>query len=115
MTCLKEAFQQAREQQNIDLILPVLVRSELYVIVAETTPGDFDFVYTRSPQPDRFCVTVAENEAILASVKWPKLKISGEQLIFNLRDSDEILITYQEGGDYITKEQLQWFRQQLAD
>jgi fimbrial chaperone protein len=113
MTPLKESFQKVREQRNIDLVLPVLLKSELYVIVAETEPGQFEFFYTKSPQPDRFCVTVAESEDTLSSIKWPKRKITGEQLIRELPEAIEIIVTYKDGGDYITKEHLQWYREQM--
>jgi fimbrial chaperone protein len=113
ITPLKEAFQKAREQRNIDLVLPVLLKSELYVIVAETEPGKFDYFYTKPPEPDRFCVTVAESEQTLASIKWPKRKISDRQLIEELPDAIEIIVTYKDGGDYISREHLQWYRKQL--
>ncbi|MGI2172149.1 hypothetical protein ACROAE_18470 [Shewanella sp. MF05960] len=111
---LKEAFQNVREQQNIDLILPVLLTSDLYIITAETEPGVFDYFYTKSPNPERFCVTLAENESTLASVKWPKRKMTGRELLVDLPDEIEIIITYEDGGDYITREHLQWYRKQLA-
>lgn len=94
-------------------MLPVLLKSDLYVIVAETRPGKFDFFYTRSPQSDRFCVTVSESEEVLSSIKWPKRKIKGAQLLAELPDHIEIVVTYKDGGDYITKEHLQWYRQQM--
>jgi len=113
MTPLKVAFQESRDQKNIDIVLPPLLKSELYVIVAETKTNEFDFFYARSPKPDRFCVTVAENEDTLSSVKWPKRRISGEQLLRELPGAIEIIVTYKDGGDYITREHLQWYRKQL--
>ena len=112
-TPLKEAFQIAREKRNIDIVLPVFLKSELYVVTAEVEPGRFDFFYTKSKQPERFCVTVAESEEAMSNIKWPKRKITGRQLIEELPDTIEIIITYKDGGDYISQEHLQWYRQQL--
>jgi len=89
------------------------LKANLYVITVETEPGKFDYFYTKSPQPDRYCVTVAESEATLAIVKWPKRKMTGLQLLQELPEGIEIVITYKDGGDYITREHLQWYRQQL--
>lgn len=113
MSLLKKAFEKVREEGNIDIVLPVLLDSELHVIVAETEPNEFSYFYTRSPQPDRFCVTVAEEESTLSEVKWPKLKTSGKELLQNLPEGIEIIITYKDGGDYITREHLEWYRQQM--
>ncbi len=114
VTPLKEAFQNSREQKNIALILPTFLKSELYVITAEVEPGKFEFFYTKSPKPDRYCVTVAEEESTLASVKWPKRKMTGLQLLTELPKEIEIVVTYKDGGDYISREQLTWYKQQLA-
>lgn len=113
ITPLQEAFKNVREQRNIDLVLPALLKSDLYVITAETEPGRFDYFYTKSPNPERFCVTVAENESTLASIEWPKRKMTGRQLLAELPESIEIIVTYKDGGDYIPREYLQWYRQQL--
>lgn len=113
MTSLKKAFEKVRELGNIDILLPVFLESELYVIVAETGPDEFSYFYTGSPQPDRFCVTVAEDELTLSKVKWPKLKTSGKELLQKLPEGVEIIITYSDGGDYITREHLEWYRQQM--
>ncbi len=113
ITPLKEAFQNSREQKNIALVLPALLKSDLYVITAEVEPGKFDYFYTKSPKPDRYCVTVAEDESTLSSVKWPKRKMTGLQLLTELPEAIEIVVTYKDGGDYITREQLQWYRKQL--
>ncbi len=113
ITPLKSAFQNARAENNIDLVLPVLLNAELYVIVAETEPGKLDYFYTKSPRPERYSVTVAESELALSSVKWPKRKLTGLQLIKELPIGIEIVVTYGDGGDYISREHLQWYRTQI--
>ncbi|MEZ8827059.1 hypothetical protein AB6E04_22180 [Vibrio amylolyticus] len=110
---LKKAFESVREHNNIDLVLPVLLKANLHVIVAETEPGKFDYIYTSSPNPERYCVTVSENEEVLESIKWPKRKLTGLQLLQELHENIEIVVIYEDGGDYITQEHLEWYRQQL--
>lgn len=113
MTPLKKAFQSSRAENNIDLVLPVFLSSDLYVIVAETLPGKTGFFLSSSPDPERSCVTVSEKEEWLSSVKWPKRKIKGLDLIKELTPAIEIVVVYNDGGDYITREHLEWYREQI--
>ncbi len=110
---LKLAFQQARAQRNIDLVLPVLKAATLYVVVgSEPQPGRKpEWFLTESPTKGRFCVTVSESEESLAKIRWPKVKLSGEQLLAVLQPGIEIVIVYADGGDYINREQLAWYRE----
>ena len=110
---LQIAFQQARAQRNIDLVLPTLKATTLYVVVgSETKEGQRpEWFLTPSPTKGRFCVTASEIEAALAKIKWPKLRVSGAQLLETLPVGIEIVIVYGNGGDYITREQLAWYRQ----
>ena len=110
---LQIAFQQARAQRNIDLVLPTLKAAALYVVVgSEPQEGQKpEWFLTASPTKGRFCVTASEIEAALAKIRWPKLKVSGVQLLETLPVGIEIVIVYGDGGDYITREQLAWYRQ----
>lgn len=109
---LKAAFASSRESGNIDVVLPVLRASHLVVIVGELKPaGEHpEFFLTPSPQRDRMCVTVSESESHLADVQWPKQPISGASLLSILPPAIEIVVVYADGGDYLTREQLAWFR-----
>ena len=110
---LKAAFARSRESGNIDVVLPALRGSHLFVIVGELKPaGEHpEFFLTPSPQPGRMCVTVSESESHLADVQWPKQPISGASLLSILPPSIEIVVIYGDGGDYLTREQLAWFRE----
>ena len=110
---LQIAFQQSRAQRNIDLVLPTLKATTLYVVVgSEPKEGRKpEWFLTASPTKGRFCVTASEIEAALAKIKWPKLRVSGAQLLETLPVGIEIVIVYGNGGDYITREQLAWYRQ----
>ena len=111
---LKAAFQQSREQRNIDLVLPVLKSATLYVVVGSTTQAakTHDYFLTQSPTLGRLCVTVSETEAALAKIFWPKRKLTGERLLAELPPGIEIIVVYPDGGDYVTREQLAWYRNQ---
>jgi len=112
MSPLKLAFQQSRTQRNIDLVLPVLKAATLYVVVGtEIEQGQKpEWFITPSPTKGRYCVTAAETEAALAKVPWPKLKLSGAQLLEALPPGIEVIIVYADGGDYINREHLDWYR-----
>lgn len=110
---LKLAFQQARAEGNIDLVLPVLRSANLYVVVgSEPQPGEEpEWFLTKSRTEGRFCVTVSESEAALAGVRWPKARLSGAELLEALPPGIEIIIVYPDGGDSLSREQLDWYRQ----
>ena len=116
MSTLKRSFQRARELGNIDEVLPVLLAAELHVIVGNDAVGATspEWFYTRSPQKDRLCVTVADSESALGEIEWPKMKISGLELLQQLPRGIEILIIYSDGGDYVSREQLDWYRSSEA-
>jgi fimbrial chaperone protein len=107
---LKAAFQRSRVQGNIDVVWPVLKVATLYVVVAPTDQGEQWFL-TRSPNPERCCVTVAEQPDSLSTVPWPKRRILGLDLVQAIGPAHEIVVVYQDGGDYVTSEQLAWYRQ----
>lgn len=109
---LKVAFQQSRAQRNIELVLPVLLKSRLFIVTGGQTASQ-DYFLVPSPNKDRLCVTVSENVDNLKKINWPKVEITGEQLIKSLPAGIEIVVAYKDGGDYITREQLQWYRSLL--
>lgn len=109
---LKTAFQQSRATSNIEVVLPVLRSARLFVVSGSPqTPGVTDYFITPSPAKNgRMCVTVSEKLENLAKVPWPKATVTGEQLLLALPTNMEILVVYPDGGDYITEEQLDWYR-----
>jgi fimbrial chaperone protein len=109
---LKLAFQQSRSERNINLVLLVLKAATLYVVVgSETQPGRKpEWFFTPSPTKGRLCVTVSESEETLAKIKCPKTKLTGAELLGLLPPGIEIVILYGDGGDYINREQLEWYR-----
>ncbi|KAF0813534.1 hypothetical protein IGB42_01885 [Andreprevotia sp. IGB-42] len=112
-SALKAAFVQSRAQGNIDLVLPVLLAAKLYIVTAGAETGD-DYFLVKSPNKERFCVTVAEQLESLQQISWPKIPVSGAELLKRLPAGIEIVVTYPDGGDYLTREQLQWYRDQIG-
>jgi len=109
---LKLAFQQARAERNIDLVLPALKTATLYVVVgSQPAHGQApEWFLTESPTKGRYCVTASETEAALAGVPRPKLRISGARLLETLPPGIEVILVYPDGGDYVTREHPDWYR-----
>jgi hypothetical protein len=113
---LKKAFANARLAGNIELVIPTLRASQLYVVArSDGAPDDInDLYYVPSPKKDgRMCITVAEREESLAGIHWPKRRISGDAILRRLPAAIEVVIVQPDGGDYLTREQLQWLRDVL--
>lgn len=108
---LKAAFERARQAQNIDLVLPALRAAQLYVIV-RLDPNDpkKQALYLVTSPKGRPSVTVSESLETLQKVPWPKRRITGSQLMAELQPGQEIVIAYPDGGDHVTREQLEWFK-----
>ena len=114
MTPLKNAFENARFAGTLEYMLPEFRKTQLYVIVQPdpADPAKQVFLLSPSPKADRQAVTVAESLDTFKNVSWPKRKITGAQLMDELKPDVEIVIAYADGGDYLTREQLEWLRRQ---
>ena len=73
-----------------------------------------DLFLVLSPNPERQCVTVAEDPAFLAGIAFPKIPVTGAQLIASIPPEIEIVLLHGDGANYLTREQLAWFRAMLA-
>ncbi|MGV3570447.1 MAG: hypothetical protein ACO1PB_07595 [Ramlibacter sp.] len=110
---LKNAFELARLSGNIERVLPAFRAADLYVVAGSPgAPEDLnDLFYTASPKKDgRMCITVTEREEWLARVAWPKRRVSGETILRRLPEVFEVVIVYPDGGDFLSRESLQWLR-----
>ncbi len=114
-TPLKEAFAKARKERNAAISLVEFWKTDVFVIVEKASDTHFYPAFTRSPNKEKWAVTVAEKEEWLKADKWPKMKLSGGQIIQMLGEDKEIVIVYPDGGDYITSNQLSWIREQLKE
>jgi hypothetical protein len=113
LTPLKSAFQLSRTENNIELILPELLAAQLHVVIGGQSE-QIDLFLVPSPNPERQCVTVAEDPAFLAGIAFPKLPVTGAQLVASIPPEIEIVILHGDGANYLTREQLAWFRGMLA-
>ncbi|MGK5055760.1 hypothetical protein ACQ4WY_02315 [Janthinobacterium sp. LB2P49] len=113
LTLLKSAFQQSRAENNIELILPELLAAQLHVVIGGQSE-QIDLFLVPSPNPERQCVTVAEDPAFLDGIAFPKIPVTGAQLIASIPPEIEIVILHGDGANYLTREQLAWFRGMLA-
>lgn len=113
LTPLKSAFQLSRTENNIELILPELLAAQLHVVIGGQGE-QIDLFLVPSPNPERQCVTVAEDPAFLAGIAFPKLPVTGAQLVASIPPEIEIVILHGDGANYLTREQLAWFRAMLA-
>ena len=113
LTPLKNAFQQSRAQNNIELILPELLAAQLHVVIGGQSE-QIDLFLVPSPNPERQCVTLAEDPAFLAGIAFPKIPVTGAQLIASIPSEVEIVLLHGDGANYLTREQLAWFRRMPA-
>lgn len=109
LTPLKRAFEQSRAEKNIELILPELLRAQFHVVIGGQSE-QIDLFLVPSPDPERRCVTVAEELAFLAGIDYPKIPVTGRQLVASIPPEIEIVILHGDGANYLTREQLAWFR-----
>lgn len=112
-TPLKRAFQQSRTENNIELILPELLAARLHVVIGGKSE-QIDLFLVPSPNPERQCVTVAEDPAFLAGIAFPNIPVTGAQLLATIAPEVEIIILHGDGANYLSREQLAWFRGMLA-
>jgi hypothetical protein len=68
------------------------------------------FYIQRSPNPERWCVTAAEAREVLEKHDVELIEHTGKSLLAAIDPKHEIVITYADGGDYLTLEQLDYFR-----
>ncbi|MBB5368443.1 MULTISPECIES: hypothetical protein [unclassified Janthinobacterium] len=113
LTPLKHAFQQSRLENNIELVLPELLRAQLHVVVGGQSE-QIDLFLVPSPNRERLCVTVAEDLVFLDGIAYPKIPVTGQQLIASIPPEIEIIILHGDGANYLTREQLAWYRRMLG-
>ena len=113
---LKQAFHLARTAGNIELVLPAFRAANLFVVARTPgAPDDLNDLYATPSQKNngRMCITVAEREESLARVSWPKRRISGEAILRRLPADIEVVIVQPDGGDFLSREHLEWLRNVL--
>jgi hypothetical protein len=104
-TPLKIAFAEARAAgTDSSRVLPVLIRSPLFV-VAHAEGERLEFFITKSPIPDRMCVTIGESAEALANVPAHLVHpVTAERLVRGIVGRWDILVCYPDGGDVLHAE-----------
>ena len=105
MSEIKSMFEVSRKENDIGLVVPVLIRSELFVIGKKINES-FEFALTKSPKKGEFCVTVSESESLFDFDKWDIKALSGRDLLKKIPENIGVLIAYKDGADYITGKQV---------
>jgi hypothetical protein len=111
MSKLKETFEIARDQNNIALILPEFLSAIFSIVGIKENTNDkiFDYVLTKSPLDKEMCVTISETPKLVSFDKWCKAELNGRDLLKTIPKNAGILIVYETGGDYLTRDQIDWF------
>ncbi|WP_338662067.1 hypothetical protein VQH23_17785 [Pararoseomonas sp. SCSIO 73927] len=113
-TPLKAAFAEARAARDMGTVLPVFLRSPLFVVAVAEGERLEPFI-TKSPIPDRMCVTVAESREALASVPAHLVHPIGmDRLLRCIIGTWDIVVTYPDGGDILQAEYVPDLRDMLA-
>jgi hypothetical protein len=114
VTALKKAFELARAEGNIDVVVDPLLAADLYVVGKEfPDSAKPQFYAVPSPAPNRICVTASESSEALAGLPDVVLmQMTGRELLDSLEPFLELMIVYDNGGgEYLSREHLDWFRE----
>lgn len=108
---LKKAFEESRARGNIELVLPEILSNTLYVVGVDfNAKGEgFEFALTKSPKKGELCVTVSENPDLVTFGKWDLADFGGRELLQKVPSNSGILVVYDSGGDYLSREQINFF------
>ncbi len=121
MTAFEAAINKSVEEGDIDLILPPLLETTFYMVCdKEMADGEQDIILVESQDEGQLCITVAEDRAALEPLleNNPDVaftEIKGDELLAIVRDEHEILVLFGEGGYYITRDQIDWWYEEMHD
>jgi hypothetical protein len=108
---LRLSFRRARASGNIEEILPFFNAAKFFVAGKKIPTADAPvFFVQRSPNPARLCVTASEYRDVLGKHDVELIEHTGKSLLAAIDPMHEIVVVYPEGGDYLTLEQLDYFR-----
>ncbi|WOH37651.1 hypothetical protein RI844_20190 [Thalassotalea fonticola] len=106
---LKESFAKARLENNIGLALIEFWNTPLYIITTKNLNGEDCYAAKVAQGKEYKCVTVSENIEQLKFNDYSVRHLTGAQIIQDIGRKYEVLIAYDDGGDYLTKNHLSWF------
>ncbi|HEY0901394.1 MAG TPA: hypothetical protein VGD95_04660 [Micavibrio sp.] len=122
MSEFQDIVKQAAESDDIDLMLPKLLETKFYVVCGkdEGDEDGQDVILVESEDSEELCITAAEDVSLLAPIKEmdPDLEfveMQGDELLGMVRDEHEIIIYFDDGAYLISRDQIEWWYEELHD
>lgn len=121
MSAFQDAVKKSVEEGDIDLMLPLLLETSFFMVCdKELEDGDQDIILVASQDPEQLCITVAEDVSILEPVlahnpDFAFSEIKGDELLGLVRDEHEILVLFEDGGYYITRDQIEYWYEEMHE
>lgn len=121
MSAFQDAVKKSVEEGDIDLMLPLLLETKFFMVCdKELEDGDQDIILVASHDPDQLCITVAEDVSVLEPVlahnpDFAFSEIKGDELLGLVRDEHEILVLFDDGGYYITRDQIEYWYEEMHE
>lgn len=121
MSAFQDAVKKSVEEGDIDLMLPLLLETRFFMVCdKELEDGDQDIILVASQDPEQLCITVAEDVSILEPVlahnpDFAFSEIKGDELLGLVRDEHEILVLFEDGGYYITRDQIEYWYEEMHE
>jgi hypothetical protein len=99
-TPIKSAFAEARAHgRDLSGVLPILF------VVANDNGTGLELYITKSPVPDRMCVTISESREAMAQVPAHLVHpVTIDRLLAGIIGAWDIVIAYPDGGDVLQAE-----------
>ncbi len=115
MSELQAAILQSIKQNNVDLMLPVILKTNFFMVChRKDETADPEIFLAPSTSAGQLCVTVAEDAALLEYIEEesPNIvlaEINGDQLLGIVAEANEIMIMFEEGGYCIPRGHIEWW------
>lgn len=113
---IRPAYALSRQTDTMDPVRKAFLAAELYVVVKVEPPDNKPaFHAAPSPKKGEMCITVAEDALDLYFIKNVELrKLSGRALLDVMPPAMGVMVMYDQGADYLTRDNLDWFRSTVA-
>ena len=112
---LEIAFDKMRGTRNYEWLLKPFLRARLYVAARASVRGDQPIFYPRPRRAgDVLCLTASEFEARIAGNPGvvPIVR-TGVELVTEMDRTEDLLLLYHQGGEYLGTEDIDWFREAI--
>lgn len=112
MTPFQQAYADARESGDLSRIVDLFMSSQFFVVAGMDAEMETPVLaLSRSPDPNRLAVTAAEDPEHLSDIPDVVLiERAGRALLDEMRDGDDLVIIYEDGGELLSADILDWLR-----